>query len=515
MITFYFWVAAGILLWIHFLWSRRRFYKLMFEIPGPKGIPFLGTIPEYVINKRELYYITVNSFLIKSSKYTVRIIQRTKHMDKYGSTILIWMGIQPVLLTRDPKIAEDILISSQCLNRTSLITKAISDTFAGRGLLTMKEPEWQQHRKNLNSSFKRNVLLSFLPIFNSEATILVNIMERFVGQKGTDVLPHLLRWSFRTSHRNSLNLGNRKLITGKIFGKSNILFLIFRLLMVTMLNIALPFCRHTILSTILGFKRRKVGHLDRINAFMNDIIDLRLHSESESSKDLSPNIAINRVMELYRNGEITLDEVKGESCNMVLAAFETTALTLNHLLIVLAMFPQYQELLFEELKEIFPAGGDFEVEYEDVQKLVYLDRVLNETLRLFPPIPISIRDAKEDLRLSNGVLVPKGVIMCIDIFNIHRNRDHWGHDADTFDPDRFLPDNIRQRHPYAFIPYSKGKRNCIGWRYAQISLKIALAKIVRNYSFNTSFRYEDLAFIDNIVVKMDKAPLLRFNRRPT
>ncbi|KAH8332390.1 hypothetical protein KR074_002546 [Drosophila pseudoananassae] len=512
MITFYFWVAAGILLWIHFLWSRRRFYKLMFEIPGPKGIPFLGTIPEYVINKRELYCITVNSLIIKSSIYSVRIIQRTKHMDKYGSTILIWMGIQPVLLTRDPKIAEDILISSQCLNRTSLITKAISDTFAGTGLLTMKEPEWQQHRKNINSSFKPNVLLSFLPIFNSEATILVNVIERFVGQKGTDVLPHLLRWSFRTSHHTTLgtevkddtNFKNNTLIESW----NSLAFFI-------LLKVFLPLFHNTRICKIFGVENKTTQLFSKIDVFMNKIIDSRLHSQSESSTELSPNIAINRVMELYRNGEITLEEVKGESCNMVLAAFETTALTLHHLLILLAMFPQYQQLLFEELKEIFPAGGDFEVKYEDVQKLVYLDRVLNETLRLFPPIPISIRDAKEDLRLSNGVLVPKGVIMCIDIFNIHRNRDLWGHDADTFDPDRFLPDNIRQRHPYAFIPYSKGKRNCIGWRYALISLKIALSRIVRNYKLSTSFRYEDLVFIDNIAMKLNKAPLLKFNRRTT
>ncbi|XP_070136972.1 probable cytochrome P450 313a3 [Drosophila bipectinata] len=194
---------------------------------------------------------------------------------------------------------------------------------------------------------------------------------------------------------------------------------------------------------------------------MNENIDSKLNLESESSTVLSSNIVINRVKELYRKGEITLEEVKGEASGMILGAFETTALTVNHTLILLAMFPHHQELVFEELKEVFPAGGDFEVEYEDLQKLVYLDRVLNETLRLLPAVPISLRDVKEDLRLSNGVLVPKGVIMGIDIFNIHRNRDLWGHNADAFDPDRFLPDNIRQRHPYAFIPYSKGKRNCI------------------------------------------------------
>nr|XP_043067632.1 probable cytochrome P450 313a3 [Drosophila bipectinata] len=218
-------------------------------------------------------------------------------------------------------------------------------------------------------------------------------------------------------------------------------------------------------------------------------------------------------MELYGKGKISFEEIRGECCNIIQAAIDTTSVTVNHNLILLAMFPKYQELVFEELKGVFPAGGDFEVEHEDLQKLLYLDHVFNETLRLFPPIPFSIRDATEDFFLSNGVLVPKGVILGIDIFNMHRNRDLWGHDADSFNPDRFLAVDDRQRHPYAFIPFSKGRRNCIGWKYAQISIKIALARVLRNFTITTTFQYKDLVSVDNIVMKLNKPPLLNFKRR--
>lgn len=168
------------------------------------------------------------------------------------------------------------------------------------------------------------------------------------------------------------------------------------------------------------------------------------------------------MIELYRNGSISLEEIKGECYNMVLAGIDTTAVTLHHALILLAMFPQYQDNVFDELKEVYPDSGDFEVEYEELQKLVYLDRVLNETLRLIPSAGITVRNSKEDFRLSNKVLVPKGVAIIVDIFNIHRNEDYWGPHAHIFNPDNFLPDNVRERHPYAFIPFSKGRRNCIG-----------------------------------------------------
>lgn len=58
--------------------------------------------------------------------------------------------------------------------------------------------------------------------------------------------------------------------------------------------------------------------------------------------------------------------------------------------------------------------------------------------------------------------VPAGVEMCIGIFTLHRNKDIWGPNVNEFDPDRFLPENSKNRHPYAYIPFSSGVRNCIG-----------------------------------------------------
>lgn len=182
----------------------------------------------------------------------------------------------------------------------------------------------------------------------------------------------------------------------------------------------------------------------------------------ENSSPSYMNTVIRRVIELYRSGQMSFDDIKCECKSMVFAAFETTALTVFHTLLLLAMFPHYQDLVFEELKEFFPPSGDFDVIYEDLKKLEYLDRVLNETLRLIPSVPFTPRDITEDFRLSNGVLVPKGVVVSIDIFGIHRNKDFWGPEANKFNPDNFLPENVLQRHPFAFIPFSKGRRNCIG-----------------------------------------------------
>lgn len=129
---------------------------------------------------------------------------------------------------------------------------------------------------------------------------------------------------------------------------------------------------------------------------------------------------------------------------------------------LLAMFPEYQEKAFEELVSIFPEGGNFEVTYANTQEMVYMDMVINESMRVITPVPLVARENTQDLKLSNGQVLPAGLQLCINIFAMHRRKDIWGPDADNFNPDNFLPSNINDKHPYAFIPFTKGIRNCIG-----------------------------------------------------
>ena len=103
---------------------------------------------------------------------------------------------------------------------------------------------------------------------------------------------------------------------------------------------------------------------------------------------------------------------------------------------------------------------------------------------------------------SDEFEIPAGITLLINFYSLHRRKDIWGENAELFNPDHFLQENIDKRPPYSFLPFSGGARNCIGYRYAMISLKILLIHLLRQYKFSTHFKYSDLRFQTDINLKL-------------
>lgn len=91
----------------------------------------------------------------------------------------------------------------------------------------------------------------------------------------------------------------------------------------------------------------------------------------------------------------------------------------------------------------------------------YMERCIKEVLRLFPSVPVISRRLGEELTLTDGKIVPKGTNVTMLIYDMHHSPQVWDN-PEQFDPDRFLPDNVAKRHPFAYLPFSAGQRNCIG-----------------------------------------------------
>lgn len=130
---------------------------------------------------------------------------------------------------------------------------------------------------------------------------------------------------------------------------------------------------------------------------------------------------------------------------------------------------------------------------ESINQMKLLDRIIKETLRLGSPIPVSARETFADFDYGKGVL-PKGTTIIFYNFLLHTRKDIWGPNANKFDPDNFLPENVAKRHPYSYVPFGAGFRNCIGNRFATIATKVNLVKYIQNYQFFTELKEKELKY---------------------
>lgn len=214
---------------------------------------------------------------------------------------------------------------------------------------------------------------------------------------------------------------------------------------------------------------------------------------------------------ILHDGQFSDEEIHDHIYTFIAAGYETTALQTAFTLLLLAIHQDVQEKVCREILEVFPKA-DMDVSQESLGKLSYLDMVIKESMRLLPPVPLIGRETLDDLEL-NDLVVPKGVTLLINFFNLHRKKDVWGADADSFNPDRFLPENDTKRHAHSFLPFSEGPRNCIGKNYAMLSIRTILVKFLRNYKVETDLKYDELKFKADITLKVCQDLLMKIEKR--
>jgi cytochrome P450 len=208
---------------------------------------------------------------------------------------------------------------------------------------------------------------------------------------------------------------------------------------------------------------------------------------------------------------------------------DTTAASMNFTCFMIASHPEVQRKLHEEIDRVFGQDCDRPCTMEDINELEYLERVIKETLRLFPSVPFIAREVQEDFmhsrclsitlsdcyyisRFTDNHKILKGSTAVVFIYYLHRDAKYFPN-PDKFDPDRFLPENSVDRPAYAYIPFSAGSRNCIGQRFAMLEEKIVLSSILRRFKLKTSQSREDLHISFEIILRSEHGAALQLELR--
>ncbi|XP_076352547.1 cytochrome P450 3A8-like [Tachypleus tridentatus] len=182
-----------------------------------------------------------------------------------------------------------------------------------------------------------------------------------------------------------------------------------------------------------------------------------------------------------QNKYLTEDELVAQCVIFFLAGYETTASALSYIVYLLALNQDCQNKLYQEIDETIPSQ-EHET-YEAISSMKYLDAVVCETTRIYPPASLGERRALEDYTFDDiGLTIPKDTPVRFPIYAMHHDPKNFP-DPEKFDPDRFLPENKSNIVPYTYIPFGAGPRNCIGMRFALMEIKLCLVHILRHLRF--------------------------------
>lgn len=154
--------------------------------------------------------------------------------------------------------------------------------------------------------------------------------------------------------------------------------------------------------------------------------------------------------------------------HIIFKAADTSGWSIAFTILMLAMHPEIQEKVIDELRSIFETK-EADVNRADIEKMFLLERCINESMRLFPVVTLMARKCETPMKLNDFIIEP-GTAIAIGVQQIHRKTKYWGPEAHLFNPDNFLPKNIATKNPFCFIPFSGGPRNCIGNYFDRFSL---------------------------------------------
>lgn len=205
--------------------------------------------------------------------------------------------------------------------------------------------------------------------------------------------------------------------------------------------------------------------------------------------------------------EMSREQVRDEVMTLLLAGHETTALALTYTFFLLAQHPDVERRLLDELDETL--GGDPPT-VEQVRDLPYLETVVEESMRLYPPVPGIVREATARDEIA-GYTIPEGATISINQWSVHRDPRFYD-DPMAFRPDRWT-DEMRADLPrLAYFPFSAGPRRCVGDRFAMLEAKVVLATLLQRYHLELVSSPE-LDLVATITARPQKPVKMRVHER--
>ncbi|XP_036142986.1 cytochrome P450 4C1 isoform X1 [Monomorium pharaonis] len=449
--------------------------RLFHKIPGPSSYPIIGHLLLALCSREKLW-----EFLITFSV-------------QYYPIFKVWIFLYGIVSIRHPDDLETILSSTRDIDKSRIYE--MLHPWLGMGLLTSGGSKWHSRRKILTPTFHFNILKQFVEILVKEGESMTRSLKNSGGIVTKDLVPfiseHTLNAICETAMGTSLQgMGAFQQQYRKAVHRMGeiCVYRFFRPWLYADWIFSLsPTGREQkqILKVLHGFTEkiiaeRKDYHRSTNGQYLRNFDEETMVDDEKTTNTIrKKRLAMLDLLILASQKNLLTDlDIREEVDTFTFEGHDTVSMGLCFTLCLLAEHKDIQNCVRKEVDTIMKENQG-NLTMQSLQDLQYLERCIKEALRMYPSVFFVSRVNSEDVQL-NSYIIPARTIIHLNILEVHRDPNFWPN-PEIFDPDRFLPENIRNRHPYSYIPFSAGPRNCIGQRFALLEMKAMIASLIHNF----------------------------------
>ncbi|KAL4304075.1 hypothetical protein GQ457_10G016040 [Hibiscus cannabinus] len=471
---------------LNWLWLKPKKLEKCLRQQGYTGNPYRflsGDVKEILAMTRQARSKPMSSITDDIAPYVIPHYHQT--VKNYGKNSIRWFGPSPRVTITDPELIREIFTKFNEF-RKPRVNPLLGLLFSG--LLTLEGDEWAKHRKIISHAFHQDKLKSMLPAFYECCTEMIDEWEKMVSVNGSsevDVWPFLVNLTrdviSRSAFGSSYEEGNRIFLL--LDEQTNLLTQVVQSLYIpgwrflpTKTNRKLKAMDKDIKDSLRELVKKREEAVKAGQVYNDDLLGILVESNFKENQEHGD----------HKNMGMSIEDVVDECKLFYLAGQETTSVLLVWTMFLLARYPNWQTKAREEVLQVF---GDGKPDPDDLSHLKVVTMILNEVLRLYPPIVLLGRSLSKDMKLGK-LSLPAGVVVSIPTLLIHHDPEIWGEDALEFRPERFAEGVSKAtKSQGAFLPFGGGPRICIGLNFALMEAKMALAMILRQFWFELSPSY--------------------------
>lgn len=408
-----------------------------------------------------------------------------QHVQDFGDICFFWNFTTPRIILKDPELIREVLT-----NKSGQFLKLSLSPFQkiAVALSNLEGDKWFRHRTILTPAFHLTKLKEMVPAFCTSCSEMIRRWQDLAGPSGVCELDAwselsamtadaISRTAFGSSYREGKRIFELQSQQAELMLKPMKFPYVpgFRFVPTKdnrrRYNLSKKIdemLRALIQKKEKAMKCGEVGH--------DDLLGLMLRSNEQAQSNVNDT----------KMKGLTLQEVMEECKLFYFAGHETTFNMLTWTMILLSMHPSWQNRAMDEVQRI--CGRNLPT-YETIGQLKIVNMILQEALRLYPPLTAQLRHTYTRTKLG-GFSLPAGVDLMLPMLIIHHDTNLWGDDAEEFNPERFSEGVLKAtNNQFLYFPFGRGPRNCIGQNYAMMEAKTALTMILQNFSFELSPSY--------------------------